>query len=37
MWSASLFQIRSAFGAPRGDKLILEADFLLSTRAAARW
>ena len=33
MWSASLFQIRTAFGAARADRLILQAHFLLSTRA----
>jgi hypothetical protein len=33
MWSASLFQLRSAFGAARADKLIIQAHFLLSTRA----
>jgi hypothetical protein len=33
MWSASLFQIRTALGAARADKLILQAHFLLSTRA----
>jgi Zn-dependent metalloprotease len=33
MWSASLFQIRTAFGAVRADQLILQAHFLLSTRA----
>jgi Zn-dependent metalloprotease len=33
MWSATLFQIRTAFGAARADKLILQAHFLLSTRA----
>jgi Zn-dependent metalloprotease len=33
MWSASLFQIRTAFGAARADKLIIQAHFLLSTRA----
>jgi Zn-dependent metalloprotease len=34
MWSASLFQIRAAFGAARADRLILQAHFLLSTRAS---
>jgi hypothetical protein len=33
MWSATLFQIRTAFGAARADRLILQAHFLLSTRA----
>jgi hypothetical protein len=33
MWSASLFQIRTAFGAARADKLIIQAHFLLSSRA----
>jgi Zn-dependent metalloprotease len=33
MWSASLFQIRTALGAARADKLILQAHFLLTTRA----
>ncbi|HEX8109730.1 MAG TPA: M36 family metallopeptidase, partial [Kofleriaceae bacterium] len=33
MWSASLFQIRTALGAARADQLILQAHFLLSTRA----
>jgi Zn-dependent metalloprotease len=33
IWSASLFQIRTAFGAARADRLILQAHFLLSTRA----
>ncbi|HET9619803.1 MAG TPA: M36 family metallopeptidase, partial [Kofleriaceae bacterium] len=33
MWSASLFQIRSALGAARADKLIIQAHFLLTTRA----
>jgi Zn-dependent metalloprotease len=36
MWSASLFQIRTALGAARADKLILQAHFLLSTRATFR-
>ena len=33
MWSATLFQIRTAFGAARADRLILQAHFLLSSRA----
>jgi hypothetical protein len=33
MWSASLFQIRTALGAARADKLIIQAHFLLSTQA----
>jgi hypothetical protein len=33
MWSASLFQIRTAFGAAKADKLIIQAHFLLSTKA----
>jgi Zn-dependent metalloprotease len=33
MWSASLFQIRTALGAAKADKLILQAHFLLSSRA----
>jgi hypothetical protein len=33
MWSATLFQIRTAFGAARADKLILQAHFLFTTRA----
>jgi Zn-dependent metalloprotease len=33
MWSASLFQLRSAFGAARADQLIIQAHFLLSTKA----
>ena len=33
MWSASLFQIRTALGAARADRLILQAHFLLSSRA----
>jgi Zn-dependent metalloprotease len=33
MWSASLFQLRSTLGAARADRLILQAHFLLSTRA----
>jgi Zn-dependent metalloprotease len=33
MWSASLFQIRTALGAARADRLILQAHFLLSARA----
>lgn len=33
MWSASLFQIRTALGAVKADKLILQAHFLLSSRA----
>ena len=33
MWSASLFQIRTALGAARADKLILQAHFLLSANA----
>ncbi|HEU4734327.1 MAG TPA: M36 family metallopeptidase [Kofleriaceae bacterium] len=33
MWSASLFQIRTALGAARADKLIIQAHFLLSSRA----
>ena len=33
MWSASLFQLRTAFGAARADKLILQAHFLLSSSA----
>lgn len=36
MWSASLFQIRTALGSPRADKLIIQAHFLLSTRATFR-
>ncbi|HET7500316.1 MAG TPA: M36 family metallopeptidase, partial [Kofleriaceae bacterium] len=33
MWSASLFQIRTALGAAKADTLILQAHFLLSSRA----
>ena len=33
MWSASLFQIRTALGAAKADKLIIQAHFLLSSRA----
>ena len=33
MWSASLFQIRQAFGAARADKLVIQAHFLLSANA----
>jgi len=33
MWSASLFQIRTALGAAKADKLILQAHFLLSASA----
>ena len=33
MWSASLFQIRTAFGAARADQLIIQAHFLLSKSA----
>jgi Zn-dependent metalloprotease len=33
MWSASLFQIRTALGAARADTLILQAHFLLTSRA----
>jgi len=33
MWSASLFQIRTALGAAKADKLILQAHFLLTSRA----
>ena len=33
MWSASLFQIRTAFGAAKADKLIIQAHFLLSASA----
>ena len=33
MWSASLFQIRTALGAALADKLILQAHFLLSSSA----
>ena len=33
LWSASLFQIRTALGAVRADKLILQAHFLLSASA----
>ncbi|HEX7839521.1 MAG TPA: M36 family metallopeptidase, partial [Kofleriaceae bacterium] len=33
MWSATLFQLRSAFGAARADRLIIQAHFLLSTKA----
>lgn len=33
MWSASLFQIRTALGAAKADKLILQAQFLLSASA----
>ena len=33
MWSASLFQIRTALGAAKADKVILQAHFLLSSRA----
>jgi hypothetical protein len=33
MWSASLFQIRTALGAARADRLILQAHFLLSSTA----
>jgi Zn-dependent metalloprotease len=33
MWSASLFQIRTALGAARADKLIIQAHFLLSSSA----
>jgi Zn-dependent metalloprotease len=33
MWSASLFQIRTALGAARADKLIIQAHFLLSSKA----
>jgi Zn-dependent metalloprotease len=36
MWSASLFQIRTALGATRADKLIIQAHFLLSRRATFR-
>ncbi len=36
MWSASLFQIRTALGAARADKLILQAHFLLSSTANFR-
>ena len=33
MWSASLFQIRTALGAARADKVILQAHFLLTSSA----
>lgn len=33
MWSASLFQIRTALGAAKADKLVLQAHFLLSASA----
>jgi len=33
MWSASLFQIRTSLGAARADKLILQAHFLLTSKA----
>jgi Zn-dependent metalloprotease len=33
MWSASLFQIRTALGAAKADTLILQAHFLLTSRA----
>jgi len=33
MWSASLYQIRTALGAAKADKLILQAHFLLSSSA----
>lgn len=33
MWSASLFQIRTALGAAKADKLIIQAHFLLSANA----
>jgi len=33
MWSASLFQIRTALGAAKADKLIIQAHFLLSASA----
>jgi len=34
MWSASLWQIRSAIGAAKADRLILQAHFLLSPTAS---
>jgi len=33
MWSAALFQIRTALGATRADQLIIQAQFLLSANA----
>jgi Zn-dependent metalloprotease len=36
MWSASLFQIRTALGAATADKVIIQAHFLLSSRANFR-
>ena len=33
MWSASLFQIRTALGAAKADKLVLQAHFLLAASA----
>jgi hypothetical protein len=36
MWSASLFQLRTALGATKADRLILQAHFLLSANANFR-